>query len=290
MFRYPKITDEECFRKFENIPVEKILNYKNDPHYKKYFEVSLVMGIFTKVVYRIILIRAAESGNLKLVKYSMDNGTGILLSHINKALFNSIINSHYEILAYFHECGGDINYQDENTFWTGLHSACYRNNFKMVKYLIEKGADPYVENRLGNAIFNALINSNVLEYLLSIGMNPNKRNSDFDTPLHIACILNDLTAIKLLIKFGAEINAMDYEGSTPLYNAVLYGKIEAVQLLLDNGADPNIPNIFGNYPLYYACSMGNRKIVKKLLQNGADINYINIKNIENIQTSKNLKN
>ena len=73
---------------------------------------------------------------------------------------------------------------------------------------------------------------------------PNARDSEGRTPLHLAVGKNDWTAVKNLLKGGADPNARDEKGETPLELAVEgdpWGNIstwEIVEALLEGGADP----------------------------------------------------
>lgn len=59
---------------------------------------------------------------------------------------------------------------------------------------------------------------------------------DDDTPLHVACVWGDLSAIDLLVSGGADINARGDLGATPIYNAVSFERVRSVERLLKAGA------------------------------------------------------
>jgi hypothetical protein len=65
---------------------------------------------------------------------------------------------------------------------------------------------------------------------------------DDDTPLHVACVWGDLTAIDLLLAAGADVNARGDNGCTPLYVAVSFERIRSVERLLRAGATADDPN------------------------------------------------
>ena len=58
------------------------------------------------------------------------------------------------------------------------------------------------------------------------------------TPLHMAAMNGDLSAMKALIAAGADPNARDNEGATPLHMAAYASRPKHVQMLLEAGADP----------------------------------------------------
>lgn len=58
------------------------------------------------------------------------------------------------------------------------------------------------------------------------------------TPMHLAAMNPDTSALKALIAAKADPNARDNEGATPLHMAAYASRPEHVQLLLEAGADP----------------------------------------------------
>ena len=58
------------------------------------------------------------------------------------------------------------------------------------------------------------------------------------TPLHLAAMNSDLTAIKALLAAGANVMARDNEGATPLHMAAYASRAKHTQILLEAGADP----------------------------------------------------
>ncbi|MCH2221465.1 MAG: ankyrin repeat domain-containing protein [Dechloromonas sp.] len=58
------------------------------------------------------------------------------------------------------------------------------------------------------------------------------------TPLHLAAMNPDTSALKVLIAAKADPNARDNEGATPLHMAAYGSRTTHTQLLLEAGADP----------------------------------------------------
>lgn len=88
-------------------------------------------------------------------------------------------------------------------------------------------------------------------------------------PLHIACAIGHVTAVRLLLENGADISARYFKGRTALFLAVFRGHEAVVKLLLGKGADPSITDMNGQTPLHMAAAGGHANIALLLLQHGA---------------------
>jgi hypothetical protein len=89
---------------------------------------------------------------------------------------------------------------------------------------------------------------------------------DNDTPMHVACVWGDVSAIKLLLAGGAQVNARGDQGTTPIYNAVSFGHIRAVSLLLEAGATLDDPNELAFTARQVAYMEGNTKLLALIQQ------------------------
>src|SRR5207253_11066372 len=109
-------------------------------------------------------------------------------------------------------------------------------------------------------------------------------------PLHYAADANrwDPTAqaetIEYLVSVGADPNALDSSGVAPLHRAVRTRSLPAVRALLDCGANPRAPNKTGSTPLHLAVQTTGRGasgspharqpqtgIIRLLLERGASL-------------------
>ena len=71
---------------------------------------------------------------------------------------------------------------------------------------------------------------------LKAGADPYARNSDRETPLHLAARGGSAEAVKLLLEAGADPNARSKDGETPLGRAVRKEHTEVAKLLRRAGA------------------------------------------------------
>lgn len=98
----------------------------------------------------------------------------------------------------------------------------------------------------------------LMKLLITAGADVNKRNSDMDTPLLVACYAENIEAVKLLVEHGADVNAAELYGVTSLMEAVTENQVEVIEILLKAGANPNIMDIYNSTALDYAdnCQAG----------------------------------
>ena len=79
-------------------------------------------------------------------------------------------------------------------------------------------------------------------------LNPNSRTPIGETPLQIAALRGDTSAIAALLDAGAQIDTPGEHGYTALHEAVSQGHAAAVSLLLARGAAVSVRNDSGYTP------------------------------------------
>ena len=98
-----------------------------------------------------------------------------------------------------------------------------------------------------------------------------KRNEVGDTPLHEACIKNDLKRVRSLINQGHEVNPKDNAGWVPLHEACNHGHYQIAEYLIEHGADVNARGLKGMSPLHDAATNGHYEIMRLLMKHGANV-------------------
>lgn len=120
---------------------------------------------------------------------------------------------------------GIINTRDRGTGEAALHIIVRQGDSTWLRYLIQKGANPNIQDGRGN------------------------------TPMMIAVESNYVEGVQILLRYGGNSNLANSSGETPLIRAVQQRKPEMVRILLEGGADPDkTDNVAGQSARDYAKS------------------------------------
>jgi ankyrin repeat protein len=144
----------------------------------------------------------------------------------------------------------DENGKGRNALRNALHNAASASNVMVVKYLINKGANPNAvdksgdspllvaaRQRKGNPIIDLLLEAQKVKGMGDV----NDRNKKGRTALHYAAAYSNEINAKHLIKKGANVNCRANVGDTPLHYAALGAKkMKIIDLLLENISEGDI--------------------------------------------------
>ena len=160
-----------------------------------------------------------------------------------------------------------------------LFEAVRRGDASRVEGLLEKGVNPDCKDENGLTplhIAAKLGRVEVIKVLFVRGADPNSRDRNSATPLHLAAESGQEEAVRLLVELGADVNARDESGRTPLHYAAMAGHFKVAALLLERGADANVSErVRGDTPLHAAVAAGHVDVARLLLERGADPNARN---------------
>ena len=160
---------------------------------------------------------------------------------------------------------------DQSTLTSALIPLCKAGCTRAARLLVSKGADVNRSdeegwNPLCAAIFFPERSSKLVTLLLHAGADPNISDKGHNTALYTACWLDHFVFASMLIDGGADTNP---QSCSPLHVACVRNNIDIVELLLENRADPNwssskehILNIAHNEECY--------EVVRLLLEYGAE--------------------
>jgi uncharacterized protein len=105
-------------------------------------------------------------------------------------------------------------------FATALMRAAFAGDLELVKLLLDRGADPTIISRDGEAMLSAAAGL-AFVHGYHRGKSPEER----------------LQVVKLFVALGNDVNQPDDYGITPLMAAANYGNVAIIQSLIDAGAD-----------------------------------------------------
>lgn len=168
---------------------------------------------------------------------------------------------------------------------TALHMAAAAFRRQVVQLLMAHGASCRARNRRGAEPlhyaadanhWNPAAQADTIEYLASVGADPNALDGTGVAPLHRAVRTRSLAAVRALVDAGANPRQPNKAGSTPLHLAVQptgrggSGSEEArqqqtgiISFLLERGARPTDRDIKGKQVVEAATSDWIRQLLKE---------------------------
>ncbi|XP_046578009.1 ankyrin-1-like [Haliotis rubra] len=114
-----------------------------------------------------------------------------------------------------------------------------------------------------------------VEVLLDKNADPDIQNNDGDAPLHHAASMNCQRSLELLLNAGADVDVEDAHNRTPLHRCAQSGHARIARILMVHGSDVNAMDDNGDTPLHVAVRRKQYNLVKLLVQMGADLSKEN---------------
>ena len=299
--------------------------------YKKVFGRALpVRGIIKKTNFKVskrkidtqdksgesYLHKAVHYGAQDLVKALLDKGADINIIDIsgNTPLHLAVRTKNLRLARFLIDNKASLEIKNRSGRTPLLLACSDKIDKKMIRMLVDKGANTNAQSKKGNSLLHELITKaekrkwgrrntrDILEFLIKKGAKIGIKNSFGRTPLqaaekkgytdismifykagaknsksalHMAVIERSRYKVrKLLKKKGVDINKRDSNKRTALHWAVLSDNSSIVSMLLDKGADPNLKDSDGKTPLYFATIKANYYIIKNLIRKGGDVKIL----------------
>lgn len=231
-----------------------------------------------------LIFLPVKNNNYIILKYLLDYGGDKYINYRDNykytplywACKKNLLNIIILLLKY----GSKINYLENNPFWFALEN----NNYNMVILLLEYGADIYFKDGAGYSAIhkycqsdNYIYGDQILEYLLSLGVNINLQDNSGFTPLYISIIKNYYFLADYILEKKPDINIPNIFGKTALHAAIYNNNMDILELLLADtpGINLNCLDESGNTPCHYAIYYADPEILDLLLKSGANPYYKN---------------
>lgn len=158
------------------------------------------------------------------------------------------------------------------SFDSVIVDAAEKRQKNIVEMLLSEGVNPDEQGKfettpLHRAAFNGY--DDIVSVLLSKGADPNMKDFGGAAPLHMAARKGNIDVVRKLIEAGADLELQDNEGFTALQRAISNNNTAVGVFLLEAGASPKNVDSAGNTPLIEAVRIGNKTLVEELILQGA---------------------
>jgi hypothetical protein len=167
----------------------------------------------------------------------------------------------------------DVNQPEPDIGITPLIGAANAGNLDICKYLIRKEADvnSVVTDGTGRTAVHAACQmgfASIVQLLLDKRADPRVEDLTKTTPMHLAAKYGHAGACELLLKNGANPNQADEQGHVPINDAVAKDRFDIVTKLLEHGALVNVRNMAGLEAISFSRTPQMQHIIMK-----HDINF-----------------
>ncbi|KAK1976823.1 ankyrin repeat-containing domain protein, partial [Colletotrichum cereale] len=156
---------------------------------------------------------------------------------------------------------------------TGLHAAAYYNLQDMAECLLLDWPDINAACSKGQTAlhWSAKYGRHALvDKLLRAGADPNCRDLEKNTPVHLAVMGEHISVIKVLVKKGVRLDVWNKQW-TPFRWALKHGLRSETLLLAESRAEVNLVGNDGWSTLRFAMSYAELNVVELLIQHGENV-------------------
>ncbi|VDM09879.1 unnamed protein product [Wuchereria bancrofti] len=204
-----------------------------------------------------------------------ENLVGVCLLH-GTAIHNQLA---IKLIKAYPKLVNDIFISEDYYGLSPLHQAIINEDPAMVLFLLRHGAD--INQRCYGAFFcpddqkSSRTDSLEHEYVeLSLKTTYNGRMYFGEYPLSFAACINQTDCYRILIAKHADPNRKDTNGNTVLHLAVIHEQPEMLKLCYDTGAKLQIMNSRNLTPLTLAAHLAKKEMFEQILKLEADVIWL----------------
>ncbi|XP_051632278.1 protein phosphatase 1 regulatory subunit 16A, partial [Manacus candei] len=217
------------------------------------------------------LLEAAARHDAEEVRQFLESGISPNLCNEDglTALHQCCIDDSVPVVSVLLDAGADVNSRDTE-LWTPLHAAATCGHLRLVRLLIQRGADLLALNSDGNMPYDLCEDEATLDFLES-AMAEQGITQERIEEARAATERSMIREIRELARAGADLDAPRGHGATLLHVAAANGFLEAAELLLEHRAGTHCRDEDGWQPLHAAACWGQVQLVELLVAHGADL-------------------
>ncbi|XP_078137249.1 transient receptor potential cation channel subfamily A member 1b [Sander vitreus] len=184
------------------------------------------------------------------------------------ALLENLVSKSPEVLSEKDECGA-----------SPLHHAAAGDHINLIQFIttVRDSQDLNSCDDQGNVPLHWAAERNKAEScraLLDLGANPNILNMALMSPLHLAVSHGHNNLVELLLSYSAtDCNLQGDLGNTPVMLACSINNCEALSTLLKHGARLCQQNKLGHFPIHAAAFAGAKKAMEVILTAGEKLGH-----------------
>lgn len=219
---------------------------------------------------------AIDNDNVKGVKvllnYGFNPNADAMIGNRDRPIILASQKNNFDVVKLLIENGAEVNVINHMKF-SPLRNAIFNKNIEMVRYFINNEADVNIQTVFGKALRMALCfkEEEIAKLLIENGASIFNISSGGQTALHVAASSGLLHMLKYLVDLEPNIHLECHNKETILMSGCRAGEYEIVQYLLALDAEANCKNAKGESSLLLALKSGNIKTVKLLLEHGVSL-------------------